>query len=115
MGKDEFMDQIIKKIKITYTMINEHETAESYIELPVEEDRYYALYSDFEAGSSDYEKVKLILENLTCLQGYDELGNFSLCLYGDRQESEFINKFKGDIFKWQFKCKIWLIKNLKRT
>ena len=59
-------------------MIKEHETAESDIEIPIEKDRYNKLYDNFKTGSDDYEKVKAILENLTCLQGYDELGRFSV-------------------------------------
>ena len=66
----------MNKLKITYWMLRGKETAETYIELPISEDRYHELHNNLEKGNDNYEKIKGVLERLVYLQRYDELGGF---------------------------------------
>lgn len=72
------MENQIRKAGITYHMIRGNETAETYIDLPISQKRYEELISGLTPGNKVWQEVHDALERLTFLQGYDELGSWSI-------------------------------------
>ena len=69
---------VIRRLGITYHMIRGKETAETYIELPISQKRYDELKQGLQPDNKVWHEVRDALANLTFLQGYDELGEWSL-------------------------------------
>jgi hypothetical protein len=70
----------MRKIEITYKMNKgKHERAESFIELPVSEERYEELAKGLTDGSKAWNEVRAALKTIARLQGYT-LGAWSVNL-----------------------------------
>ena len=70
--------QFVRKAGITYRMIRGHETAETFIDLPISQARYEQLAKGLTPDKKVWKEVRDALEQLTFLQGYDELGGWSI-------------------------------------
>jgi len=68
----------VRKAGITYKMIRGRETAETYIDLPISQQRYEELAKGLQPDNAVWNEVRDALESLTFLQGYDELGAWSV-------------------------------------
>jgi len=68
----------VRKAAITYRMIRGHETAESFIDLPISQARYEQLAKGITARNEVWHEVRDALERLAFLQGYEELGSWSV-------------------------------------
>jgi hypothetical protein len=74
----DFQSDDITKIGITYHMVRGRETAETYIELPISQKRYKELAQGLQPNSKAWQSIADALKELTFLQGYDELGSWSV-------------------------------------
>ena len=72
------MENEVRKAGITYHMIRGRETAETYIDLPISQVRYERLTKGLQPDNTVWKEVRDALEQLTFLQGYDELGAWSI-------------------------------------
>ena len=70
----------MNKAGITYHMIRGNEVAETYIDLPISEERYEALAKGLTPDSKVWNEVRDSLKRLTILQGYKKLGTWSIDL-----------------------------------
>jgi len=68
----------VRKAGITYHMIRGRETAETYIDLPISQKRYEQLAKGLQPNNKVWREVRDALEQLTFLQGYDELGAWNI-------------------------------------
>jgi hypothetical protein len=69
----------MRKLHITYKMLKgKHEVAESCVDLPISQTRYDELAQGVTPDSKAWKTVRDALVNLTCLQGYDKLGAWSI-------------------------------------
>jgi len=72
------MENTIRKAGITYRMIRGNETAETFIDLPISQARYEELAKGLQPNNTVWNEVRDALLQLTLLQGYDELGTWSI-------------------------------------
>ncbi len=68
----------VTKVLITYHMIRKNETAETCIDMPISVDRYKELAAGCTSDNKCWHEIRGALMSLTRLQGYDELGSWSL-------------------------------------
>lgn len=68
----------VRKAGITYHMIRGKETAESFIDLPISQARYEELLTGLQPENTVWQEVRDALKRLAWLQGYDELGSWSI-------------------------------------
>ena len=76
--KDLYKQGVYTKLGITYHMHRKKETAESFINLPISVERYKELLQGLTPNSEVWNSVNDALKQLTYLQGYDELGSWSV-------------------------------------
>ena len=76
--KDLYKQGIYTKVGITYHMHRKRETAESYIDLPISQARYMELLEGLTPNSTVWNSVNDALKQLTYLQGYEQLGSWSI-------------------------------------
>jgi hypothetical protein len=69
---------MVRKVGITYHMIRGNETAETFINMPISKERYMELASGCTPENRCWHEIREALANLTRLQGYDELGSWSI-------------------------------------
>lgn len=66
------------KVGITYHMIRGNETAETFIDMPISKERYKELQTGCTPKNKCWHEIRKALSILTKLQGYDELGSWSI-------------------------------------
>jgi hypothetical protein len=71
-------DSGMRKLTVIYRMEKPNETAESCVTLPISEARYAELAKGLTPNNKAWNEIQHALESLTCLQGYDKLGSWSL-------------------------------------
>ena len=71
-------ESMVRKVLITYHMIRGSETAETCINMPISAERYNKLASGCTPENEAWHEIREALLMLTKLQGYDELGSWSI-------------------------------------
>jgi hypothetical protein len=71
-------EQTVRKVLITYHMIRGNETAETCIDMPISVERYNELAAGCTPENKCWHEIREALVKLTELQGYDELGSWSI-------------------------------------
>jgi hypothetical protein len=67
-----------RKVLITYRMIRGTETTETCIDMPISKKRYDELAAGCTPENKCWHEIREALESLTRLQGYEELGTWSI-------------------------------------
>jgi len=70
--------ETVRKVGITYRMIRKNETAETFINMPISKERYKELAAGCTPENKAWHEIRHALVTLTRLQGYDELGTWSI-------------------------------------
>lgn len=70
--------ETVTKVLITYHMIRGNETAETCIDMPISVERYNELAAGCTPENKAWHEIRDALLILTRLQGYDELGSWSI-------------------------------------
>jgi hypothetical protein len=79
-GKKEewFMENELRKLNIIYKMKREKEVSETSVELPISQKRYEELAKCIDNNNKAWQSIYQTLLQLTYLQGYNELGAWSV-------------------------------------
>lgn len=72
------MKNQLRKLSITYKMKRENDVSEASVELPVSQNRYEELAKGIDSNNMVWQSIQQALLQLTYLQGYDELGAWSV-------------------------------------
>ena len=72
------MKNQLRKLNIIYKMKRKNEVSEASIELPVSQKRYEELAKGIDSNNKVWQSIQQALLQLTYLQGYDELGAWSV-------------------------------------
>lgn len=72
------MKNQLTKLNIIYIMKRKNEVSEASIELPVSHNRYEELAKGIDSSNKVWQSVQQALLQLTYLQGYDVLGEWSV-------------------------------------
>jgi hypothetical protein len=68
----------VRNVLITYRMIRGSEAAETCIDMPISAERYKELTAGFTPKNKAWHEIREALVTLTKLQGYEELGAWSI-------------------------------------
>jgi len=78
-GTDSRVDtHTVRKVLITYRMMRGNETAETCIDMPISVERYNELAAGCTPENKAWYEIREALVALTRLQGYEELGSWSI-------------------------------------